>query len=139
MKKTQRGPKSRPAATRTATRTDPTTRAFFLGAQAAADHADQYNSVTRHEYRLGDYILGKMNLRDARPRKNPFYTDAAKNLNAFTVHSPASRVSAAMWLKDRVEEMRPDRASICAEWGCDLTAVLNDLADSISRDLPKKS
>lgn len=45
-------------------------RAYEAGAAAAADHADQYNGSTSHEYRLGDCILGKMNIRKGRPRKN---------------------------------------------------------------------
>lgn len=45
-------------------------RAYEAGAAAAADHADQYNGSTTHEYRLGDCILGKMNIRNGRPRKN---------------------------------------------------------------------
>lgn len=44
--------------------------AYEAGAAAAADHADQYNGSTTHEYRLGDCILGKMNIRKGRPRKN---------------------------------------------------------------------
>jgi hypothetical protein len=45
-------------------------RAYEAGAAAAADHADQYNGSTTHEYRLGDCILGKMNIRKGKPRKN---------------------------------------------------------------------
>ena len=45
-------------------------RAFEAGAEAAADLADQYNGSTTHDYCLGDCILGKMNIRKARPRKN---------------------------------------------------------------------
>ena len=45
-------------------------RAYEAGAAAAADHADQYNGSTTHEFRLGDCILGKMNIRKGRPRKN---------------------------------------------------------------------
>ncbi|HYX19557.1 MAG TPA: hypothetical protein VFA98_01785 [Thermoanaerobaculia bacterium] len=45
-------------------------RAFEAGAEAAADLADQYNGSTAHEYKLGDCILGKMNIRKGRPRKN---------------------------------------------------------------------
>lgn len=44
--------------------------AYEAGAAAAADHADQYNGSTTHEYRLGDCILGKMNIRKGKPRKN---------------------------------------------------------------------
>ncbi len=45
-------------------------RAYQLGAAAAADVADQYNGSTTHEYCLGDCILGKMNIRKGKPRKN---------------------------------------------------------------------
>lgn len=45
-------------------------RAYEAGAAAAADHADQYNGSTTHEYRLGDCVLGKMNIRKGKPRKN---------------------------------------------------------------------
>ena len=45
-------------------------KAYEAGVVAAADHADQYNGSTTHEYRLGDCILGKMNIRKGRPRKN---------------------------------------------------------------------
>jgi hypothetical protein len=45
-------------------------RAYRAGATAAADMADQYNGSTIHEYRLGDCILGKMNIRKGKPRKN---------------------------------------------------------------------
>lgn len=44
--------------------------AYEAGATAAAHLADQYNGSTTHEYRLGDCILGKMNIRKRRPRKN---------------------------------------------------------------------
>jgi len=43
---------------------------FVRGVEAAADIADQYNGVTLHDHRLGDCILGKLNLRKGRPRKN---------------------------------------------------------------------
>jgi hypothetical protein len=43
---------------------------FQRGAEAAASWADEYNGSTTHEYRLGDCILGKMNLRKERPRRN---------------------------------------------------------------------
>ena len=43
---------------------------FRRGAEAAADIADIYNGVTAHPYRLGDCILGKLNLRKGKPRKN---------------------------------------------------------------------
>jgi hypothetical protein len=45
-------------------------RAFRAGAAAAADHADQYNDSTVHEFCLGDCILFKMNIRKTKPRKN---------------------------------------------------------------------
>ena len=45
-------------------------RAYQLGATAAADVADQYNGATTHEYRLGDCVLGKMNIRKGKPRRN---------------------------------------------------------------------
>lgn len=45
-------------------------RAYQLGAAAAADMADQYNGSTTHEHCLGDCILGKMNIRKGKPRKN---------------------------------------------------------------------
>jgi len=44
--------------------------AYEAGAVAAADHADQYDGSTTHEYCLGDCILSKMNIRKRRPRKN---------------------------------------------------------------------
>jgi hypothetical protein len=43
---------------------------FVRGAEAAADIADGYNGVTAHKYRLGDCILGKLNLRNGKPRRN---------------------------------------------------------------------
>jgi hypothetical protein len=45
-------------------------RAYETGAEMAAAVADQYNGSTTHEYRLGDCILGKMNIRKGKPRKN---------------------------------------------------------------------
>ena len=44
---------------------------YQRGAEAAAAWADEYNGSTIHAYRLGDCILGKMNLlkRD-KPRRN---------------------------------------------------------------------
>ena len=45
-------------------------RAYRAGAAAAADMADQYNGSTIHEYLLGDCILGKMNIRKGKPRRN---------------------------------------------------------------------
>jgi hypothetical protein len=43
---------------------------FRRGALAAADAADMYNSASTHEYRLGDLILAKLNLRKQNPRSN---------------------------------------------------------------------
>ena len=43
---------------------------FVHGVETAADLADQYNGVTLHDHRLGDCILGKLNIRKAHPRKN---------------------------------------------------------------------
>ena len=45
-------------------------RAYRAGAIAAADHASSYDSSSTHDYLLGDCILGKMNLRKGKPRKN---------------------------------------------------------------------
>lgn len=45
-------------------------RAFQRGAEAAASVADDYNRSTIHDYRLGDCILGKMNIRKTKIRKN---------------------------------------------------------------------
>ncbi len=45
-------------------------RAFRRGAAAAAAQADEYNGSSTHGYRLGDCILGKMNLRAGSPRQN---------------------------------------------------------------------
>jgi len=45
-------------------------KAFRAGPEVAADLADQYNGVTLHDHRLGDCILGKLNIRKSRPRKN---------------------------------------------------------------------
>lgn len=44
--------------------------AYRDGATHAADIADQYNSSTTHDHRIGDCVLAKMNLRRARPRRN---------------------------------------------------------------------
>lgn len=41
---------------------------YKRGAQAAAAVADDY--ATTHEFRLGDCILGKLNLRNGKPRRN---------------------------------------------------------------------
>lgn len=43
---------------------------FNRGAKVAADLAEQYNGSSTHEYRLGDCILYKLNLRKGKPRKN---------------------------------------------------------------------
>ncbi len=43
---------------------------FARGARAAAAVAEQYDAVTAHDHRLGDCILGKLNLRPGKPRKN---------------------------------------------------------------------
>ena len=45
-------------------------RGYRQGAEAAADQADQYNGSTTHPGRLGDCILGKLNLRNAKVRRN---------------------------------------------------------------------
>lgn len=44
---------------------------FERGARAAADVAAQYNATSSHPYRLDDCILGKLNLRQRVPRRNP--------------------------------------------------------------------
>jgi len=44
--------------------------AYERGARAAADVAAQYDPYTSHDYRLGDCVLGKLNLRQRPPRKN---------------------------------------------------------------------
>lgn len=48
------------------------TRGYIRGARAAADQADKYNGSTVHPYRLGDCILGKLNVPGSRsrPRRN---------------------------------------------------------------------
>lgn len=43
---------------------------FARGARHAADIAEGYDASSAHEYRLGDCILAKMNLRDDSPRRN---------------------------------------------------------------------
>ncbi len=43
---------------------------FARGAAVAASLADEYNGSTTHRHRLGDCILGKLNLRPGQPRKN---------------------------------------------------------------------
>jgi hypothetical protein len=40
------------------------------GASAAAAVADDYNATSTHDYRLGDCILAKLNLRGGLPRRN---------------------------------------------------------------------
>jgi hypothetical protein len=46
---------------------------FATGIKAAADYVGQFNSVTRHEYRLDDCVLGKFNVtKRKRPRRNKF-------------------------------------------------------------------
>jgi hypothetical protein len=40
------------------------------GLKRPAGIADDYNAGSTHPYRLGDCILGKLNLRDGKPRKN---------------------------------------------------------------------
>lgn len=44
--------------------------AFRRGAEAAAGLAGEYNGSTTHPYRLDDCILGKLNMREGKPRKN---------------------------------------------------------------------
>jgi hypothetical protein len=44
--------------------------AFKKGIKFAAEIADQYNGSTTHPYRLGDCILGKLNVGKMKPRKN---------------------------------------------------------------------
>jgi hypothetical protein len=44
---------------------------YARGARDAADLTTEYECVNSHPYRLSDCILGKMNLRDGKPRKNP--------------------------------------------------------------------
>ena len=43
---------------------------FQRGAIAAASVADAYDSTSTHPYRLGDCILGKLNIRKQKPRIN---------------------------------------------------------------------
>ncbi|MES2211046.1 MAG: hypothetical protein V4515_12840 [Chloroflexota bacterium] len=45
-------------------------RDFVRGARHAADIAAGYDGSSVHAHRLGDCILGKMNLRAAKPRRN---------------------------------------------------------------------
>jgi hypothetical protein len=45
-------------------------REFSRGARAAADVAAQYDASSTHDYRLGDCILGKLNLSARAPRRN---------------------------------------------------------------------
>jgi hypothetical protein len=52
---------------------------FRKGAELAADQADQYNGSTTHPLRLGDCILSKLNLRDAKPRRNKHKVQNPKN------------------------------------------------------------
>jgi hypothetical protein len=46
------------------------TRGFQRGAEAAAGVAEMYNGSTTHPFRLDDCILGKLNLREDKPRLN---------------------------------------------------------------------
>ena len=48
---------------------------FAEGAMAAAAVADTYNASSSHRYRLGDCILGKLNIRPGEPRKNRHATN----------------------------------------------------------------
>lgn len=43
---------------------------FQRGAIAAASVAETYDSTSTHPYRLGDCILGKLNIRKQKPRVN---------------------------------------------------------------------
>jgi hypothetical protein len=43
---------------------------FQRGAIAAASVAETYDSTSTHPYRLGDCILGKLNIRKQKPRIN---------------------------------------------------------------------
>lgn len=43
---------------------------FRRGAESAADLASSFDASSVHDYRLGDCILGKMNLRRRKPRRN---------------------------------------------------------------------
>lgn len=43
---------------------------FEQGVIAAAALADEYNRSTIHDHRLGDCILGRLNMRKGKPRKN---------------------------------------------------------------------
>lgn len=43
---------------------------FQRGAIAAASVAETYDSTSTHPYRLGDCILGKLNIRKPKPRIN---------------------------------------------------------------------
>lgn len=72
-------------------------RAYQLGAAAAADVADQYNGSTTHEYLLGDCILGKMNIRKGKPRKNASRMLSHKELLELLFrHDVARRMREAM-------------------------------------------
>jgi hypothetical protein len=44
---------------------------YARGAREAAAFASEYDGASGHPYRFSDCILGKMNLRDGKPRKNP--------------------------------------------------------------------
>jgi len=48
------------------------------------------------------------------------------------------RLAIAMWLEERVAEMRPDRSTIREEYGCDLVMLLDSLAKSILRELNER-
>jgi hypothetical protein len=43
---------------------------FERGARAAAELAGHYDGSSTHEYRLEDCVLGKLNIRRGRPRRN---------------------------------------------------------------------
>ena len=46
---------------------------YVNGVKAASDIADQYNSSSNHEFRLGDCISCKLNvIKRKKPRLNPF-------------------------------------------------------------------
>lgn len=51
---------------------------FKRGARNAASVAADYDSASTHLYRLGDCILGKLNLRDGKPRRNKTKVDDPK-------------------------------------------------------------
>ncbi len=65
--------------TASAGRGSPFDAVWVAGAEAAADIADQYNGVTLHDHRLGDCILGKLNIRKGKPRKNEFRPTPTRN------------------------------------------------------------